>query len=301
MIMPSWDLKHEMSPSHGITAEDKMLARKEKNAVDFVQNYSKLWCKCLKDTIRSLEKRAILENDCMRATAKVFQGLMTGVSATPEAPLSEEIIQFSRLIGEQAKETELHNTKRYRELIEVLKRQRTEFAKTREVLKAKWKADVKRMVDAESALFKAKSNYFKCCQTGVKLREDLATAQATLNDSQANLMAAATTTSLASPMPLPPINGAASGSPSTASAVTATTSVASASTDNGLDGSTSASSASASASIAYTSPSPVDPALMNAVVKHKAKVERLERQLGDNDKKVGCSCISNAFYFSFSK
>ncbi|KAH9281647.1 Rho GTPase-activating protein 29 [Echinococcus granulosus] len=270
---------------HGITAEDKMLARKEKNAVDFVQNYSKLWCKCLKDTIRSLEKRAILENDCMRATAKVFQGLMTGVSATPEAPLSEEIIQFSRLIGEQAKETELHNTKRYRELIEVLKRQRTEFAKTREVLKAKWKADVKRMVDAESALFKAKSNYFKCCQTGVKLREDLATAQATLNDSQANLMAAATTTSLASPMPLPPINGAASGSPSTASAVTATTSVASASTDNGLDGSTSASSASASASIAYTSPSPVDPALMNAVVKHKAKVERLERQLGDNDKK----------------
>lgn len=164
--------------------------------------------------------------------------------------------------------------------LQVLKRQRTEFAKTREVLKAKWKADLKRMVDAESALFKAKSAYFKCCQAGVKLREDLATAQATLDDSQASLRAAATAAPISSPMPLPPINGAASGSPATVSAVTATTSALSASTDSGLDG-------SAPVSAAYAPPPPLDPALMNAVVKHKAKVERLERQLGDNDKKVG--------------
>ncbi|VDM30432.1 unnamed protein product [Hydatigera taeniaeformis] len=257
-------------PSHGITAEDKLLARKEKNAVDFVQNYSKLWCKCLKDTIRSLEKRAILENDCMRATAKVFQGLMTSVGAT---------------VVEQAKETELHNTKRYRELIEVLKRQRTEFAKTREVLKAKWKADLKRMLDTESALFKAKSAYFKCCQAGVKLREDLATAQATLDDSQANLRAAATAAPLSSPMPLPPINGAASGSPAAASAVNTTASMPPVSADSDLDNPFPASSISAPISTVYAPPPPLDPALMNAVVKHKAKVERLERQLGDNDKK----------------
>ncbi|VDK35152.1 unnamed protein product [Taenia asiatica] len=176
----------------------------------------------------------------------------------------------------------------------VLKRQRTEFAKTREVLKAKWKADLKRMVDAESALFKAKSAYFKCCQAGVKLREDLATAQATLDDSQTNLRAAATAAPLSSPMPLPPINGAASGSSATVSAVTATTSVLSASTDSGLDGSAPASSVSAPVSTAYTPPPPLDPALMNAVVKHKAKVERLERQLGDNDKKVPISVPCNA-------
>ncbi|KAL5965335.1 hypothetical protein TSMEX_006929 [Taenia solium] len=205
---------------------------------------------------------------------------------------------FSTQIVEQAKETELHNTKRYRELIEVLKRQRTEFAKTREVLKAKWKADLKRMVDAESALFKAKSAYFKCCQAGVKLREDLATAQATLDDSQTSLRAAATAAPLSSPMPLPPINGAASGSSATVSAVTATTSVLSASTDSGLDGSAPAGSVSAPVSTAYAPPPPLDPALMNAVVKHKAKVERLERQLGDNDKKVGYSCINKTFYFS---
>ncbi|KAM3183069.1 hypothetical protein ACTXT7_011075 [Hymenolepis weldensis] len=86
---------------HGITAEDLLLASKDKNAVDFVQTYSKTWCKCLKDTIRTLEKRAIYENDCMRATAKLFQGLLTSVSATPEAPLSAEIIQFSRLVSTQ--------------------------------------------------------------------------------------------------------------------------------------------------------------------------------------------------------
>uniref|UniRef100_A0A5K3ELM3 Rho-GAP domain-containing protein n=1 Tax=Mesocestoides corti TaxID=53468 RepID=A0A5K3ELM3_MESCO len=251
---------------HGITLEDKLLASKDKNAVDFVQNYSKLWCKCLKDTIRSLEKRAIYENDCMRATVKLFQSLGSSVAATPEAPLSEEILRFSSLVVEQAKETELHNSKRYRELIEVLKRQRTEFAKTREVLKAKWKADVKRMVDAETALFKAKSAYFNRCQAGVKLREDLAAAQAILNESQAGLVAAST----ANPSPAvpPPPSGAAPTNGGLAPGISA-----------------SAESVSDNPTIGTTQSPPVDPALFNAVVKYKGKVERLEKQLGDNDKK----------------
>ncbi|VDN98600.1 unnamed protein product [Rodentolepis nana] len=208
----------------------------------------------------------------MRATAKLFQGLLTSVSATPEAPLSAELIQFSRLIIDQAKETELHNTKRYRELIEVLKRQRTEFAKTREVLKAKWKVDLKRMVDAESALFKAKSAYFKCCQTGVRLREDLTTAQATLNESQASLLAAATAPPPAS---APAVNGASSGHSASTNAIFG-------STENGIENCNTFSSSTS----AFTPHSTVDPSLMNAVVKQKAKVEKLEKQLGDNDKKV---------------
>ena len=138
------------------------------------------------------------------------------------------------------------------------------------------------MVDAESALFKAKSAYFKCCQAGVKLREDLSTAQSTLDESQATLVAAAAA-------PPPSTNGGASS----AVATTATSAV-SASTDSGLDGSASASSASA-ASSAFVPPSPVDPGLMNTVVKQKAKVERLEKQLGDNDKKVSL-CLNSCHY-----
>ena len=129
------------------------------------------------------------------------------------------------------------------------------------------------MVDAESALFKAKAAYFKCCQAGVKLREDLGTAQSTLDESQATLVAAATA-------PPPSVNGGAGSAPTTAAISTV-----SASSDSGLDGSASASSASATSG-AFVPPSPVDPALMNTVVKQKVKVERLEKQLGDNDKKV---------------
>ncbi|KAM7536615.1 hypothetical protein Aperf_G00000084555 [Anoplocephala perfoliata] len=342
-----------MPSGHGITAEDKLLARKDKNAVDFVQTYSKTWCKCLKDTIRTLEKRAIYENDFMRTTSKLFQGLLTSVSSMVGIPASLFLTDFcvargpfisrdypvqsptlkmfdkptlSRALSylekskesfvalltlsevnevndddhhhltdvmpvyeyvrpstdldliDQAKETELHNTKRYRELIEVLKRQRTEFAKTREVLKSKWKADVKRMVDAESALFKAKSAYFKCCQAGVRLREDLTSAQASLDESQANLLAAAT-----APSPLT-TSGATVNGGLFASASASSTAATSSSAENGPDGST-AHSSSVSSGAAYTPPSPVDPALMNAVTKYKLKVEKLERQLGDNDKK----------------
>lgn len=135
------------------------------------------------------------------------------------------------------------------------------------------------MVDAESALFKAKSAYFKCCQAGVRLREDLTIAQASLDESQASLMAAATAPSL------PPTGTSVNGG-SSAPASASFTTAASGSTENGQDGSTTYSS-SVSAGTAYTPPSTIDPALMNAAVKYKAKVEKLERQLGDNDKKVG--------------
>nr|CUU98964.1 hypothetical transcript [Hymenolepis microstoma] len=183
-------------------------------------------------------------------------------------------------IIDQAKETELHNTKRYRELIEVLKRQRTEFAKTRDVLKAKWKADLRRMVDAESALFKAKSAYFKCCQTGVRLREDLTTAQATLNESQASLLAAATAPP---PISVPTVNGASAGYSSSTNTIFG-------SAENSIENSNTFSSSTS----AFTPPSTVDPSLMNAVVKQKAKVEKLEKQLGDNDKKVMLICYSHS-------
>ncbi|KAL7057871.1 hypothetical protein AAHC03_016493 [Spirometra sp. Aus1] len=240
---------------HGISEEDKLLSRKDKNAVDFVLNYSKLWCKCLKDLVVSLEKRALYENECMRAVCKLFQGLESGFTSTNGAPLCEETLQLSRMMIEQAKEIELHNTKRCRELLEVLNRQRTEFTKTRKFLKTKWKADVKRMVDAESALFKSKAAYFSRCQTGVKLREELATAQALLNEMQANLVATCTAPS----SPLSPGGNSGTTAPGGAEAGS--------SVESGLDA------------------TPAGPALMNQVVKQKAKVERLEKQLADNDKK----------------
>lgn len=107
------------------------------------------------------------------------------------------------------------------------------------------------MVDTESALFKAKSSYFSRCQTGVKLREELGGAQSSLNEMQASLVAAYA----ASPPPTSAMNGASPSGFAT-------------STESGLE-----------------SAAP-DPGLMNQVVKQRAKVERLERQLADNDKKV---------------
>ncbi|VDD74076.1 unnamed protein product [Mesocestoides corti] len=122
------------------------------------------------------------------------------------------------------------------------------------------------MVDAETALFKAKSAYFNRCQAGVKLREDLAAAQAILNESQAGLVAAST----ANPSPAvpPPPSGAAPTNGGLAPGISA-----------------SAESVSDNPTIGTTQSPPVDPALFNAVVKYKGKVERLEKQLGDNDKK----------------
>ncbi|CAH8517471.1 unnamed protein product [Schistosoma intercalatum] len=75
-----------------------------------------------------------------------------------------------------------------RSLITVLNRQRTLFEKTRKFLKDKWKVDVKRMLDAENSFFKRKTTYYQRCQTGVKLREKLATAQNLLNELSASLM-----------------------------------------------------------------------------------------------------------------
>ncbi|VDN13463.1 unnamed protein product [Dibothriocephalus latus] len=143
--------------------------------------------------------------------------------------------------------------------LQVLNRQRTEFTKTRKFLKTKWKADVKRMVDAESALFKSKAAYFSRCQTGVKLREELATAQSLLNEMQANLVGTYT-----SAPPISPLSPGAGASGPAASGAEAGSSM-----ESGLDGTAAVQT------------------LMNQVAKQKAKVERLEKQLAENDKKVG--------------
>ncbi|VEL08088.1 unnamed protein product [Protopolystoma xenopodis] len=72
----------------------------------------------------------------------------------------------------------------------VLTRQRVEFTKTRKYLKDCWKAEVKRMIDAENSLMKIKSAYIQRCQTGIKLREELALAQSLLNETLATAAAA---------------------------------------------------------------------------------------------------------------
>ncbi len=143
------------------------------------------------------------------------------------------------------------------------------------------------MVDAESALFKARSAYFSRCQTGVKLREELAAAQSSLTESQTALVASypgppsqqpPTTPSSASAGPSGG-GGFASGSPLPAPH---------------SNGGGSSNSTQLAAAVAGTpadadtcTTTTADPGLMNLVVKQKAKVDRLEKQLADNDKKVG--------------
>ncbi|VDP47986.1 unnamed protein product [Schistosoma mattheei] len=48
----------EIELGSGVSEEDTKLAKNDKNAVDFVFDYCKLWCKTCKDLVLTLEKRA---------------------------------------------------------------------------------------------------------------------------------------------------------------------------------------------------------------------------------------------------
>ncbi|TGZ74269.1 hypothetical protein CRM22_001012 [Opisthorchis felineus] len=259
---------------HGVSEEDKALSRRHRHPVEFAFDYSKLWCKSCKDIVLGLEKRAYAENEAVRSIAKQFLALEASVSAVNGAPMKQETIRLAHMMVEHSKEVELHNTKRCRELLEVLTRQRTNFERTRKYLKDKWKTDFKRLVDAENSLFKTKAAYYQRCQTGVKLREELAAAQimydeintlsATSAAPTSNTSAAQNTTGVASSNPASSSNSntqTAGSAPNLApeSEVPITADVSSTS---GAGGSTS-----------------------TQLAKQRAKVERLEKQLSDNDKK----------------
>ncbi|KAL3314183.1 Rho GTPase-activating protein 29 [Cichlidogyrus casuarinus] len=240
----------EFHSGHGVAEEDRMLARKDKNAVEFAFNYSKAWCKFCKDLVFSLEKRAQYESDYMRNIGKQFQNLENILNSSTGAPMVNECLNMSRIIVEQCKDLEQNNSKRYRELTEVINRQRTEFARTRKFLKDKWKSDVKRMVDSESALAKTRSSYFQKCQTGSKLREDLAQAQTLLNDLQNQETTAAglfPNSSTSVPVSIAPDSNSSQGNEDAPSADIA--------------------------------------ALTNQITKQRSKVDSLEKKLADNDKK----------------
>ncbi|RTG84048.1 uncharacterized protein DC041_0006461 [Schistosoma bovis] len=128
------------------------------------------------------------ENESTRIIMKQFQILESSTTNQNGAPYKKQTLNLCRMMIEHCKEIEANNSKRCRELLEVLNRQRTLFEKTRKFLKDKWKADVKRMLDAENSLFKTKTTYYQRCQAGVKLREELATAQNLLNELSASLM-----------------------------------------------------------------------------------------------------------------
>ncbi|CAH8648559.1 unnamed protein product [Schistosoma rodhaini] len=186
----------------------------------------------------------------------------------------------------------------------VLNRQRTLFEKTRKFLKDKWKADVKRMLDAENSLFKTKTTYYQRCQAGVKLREELATAQNLLNELTASLMqsssvsfssALSSSTSTGTTTPsssfssvtiMPPTQTNVSGLPVYSTGT---------SYSSNLISSTVGSNANLTqdlmndSNIGESNPSNTTSSLStstsNQVAKQRVKVERLEKQLGDNDKK----------------
>ncbi|VDP70142.1 unnamed protein product [Echinostoma caproni] len=263
---------------HGVSEEDKLLSRKDKNAIDFAFNYSKLWCKSCKDLVLGLEKRAYAENEACRAIVKHFQAFETNLNSVNGAPMKTQTLSLARMMVDHCKETEMHNTKRCRELLEVLTRQRTLFEKTRKFLKDKWKADVKRMLDAENSLIKTKSAYYQRCQTGVKLREELAMAQNQLNEMNAGLVASGlgsgSTSGPVSPGPGSVASGQTTSLVNTSSGTTQSQTVGStASLTQDITDSAPDSTATSSSSTS------------NQVAKQRAKVERLEKQLSDNDKK----------------
>ncbi|THD23949.1 RhoGAP [Fasciola hepatica] len=269
----------EIEFGHGVSEEDKLLSRKDKNAIDFAFNYSKLWCKSCKDLVLGLEKRAYAENEACRAIVKHFQAFETNLNSLVGAPMKTQRLSLARMLIDHCKETETHNTKRCRELLEVLTRQRTLFEKTRKFLKDKWKSDVKRMLDAENSLIKTKSAYYQRCQTGVKLREELAMAQNQLNEMNAGMPVVTGSgpgipSGSISPGPTSP--GQGQSAPITNSPMGAN------------QGQTVGSTASLTQDIADSAPDSAatsTSSTSNQVAKQRAKVERLEKQLSDNDKK----------------
>uniref|UniRef100_A0A3Q0KNL3 Rho-GAP domain-containing protein n=1 Tax=Schistosoma mansoni TaxID=6183 RepID=A0A3Q0KNL3_SCHMA len=294
----------EIELGSGVSKEDTKLAKNDKNAIDFVFDYCKLWCKTCKDLVLTLEKRATAENESTRIIMKQFQLLESNTINQNGAPYKKQTLNLCRMMIDHCKEVETNNSKRCRELLEVLNRQRTLFEKTRKFLKDKWKADVKRMLDAENSLFKTKTTYYQRCQAGVKLREELATAQNLLNELTASLMQSSsvsfsgalsssastgTTTpssSFSSVTIMPPTQTNVSGLP----VYTTGTSYSS-----NLMGSTVGSNANLTqdlmndSNIGESNPSNTTSSLStstsNQVAKQRVKVERLEKQLGDNDKK----------------
>ncbi|CAL8075847.1 unnamed protein product [Calicophoron daubneyi] len=159
---------------------------------------------------------------------------------------------------------------------QVLTRQRTLFERTRKFLKDKWKTDIKRMLDAENSLIKTKSAYYQRCQTGVKLREELASAQNLLNELNA---------STGANPPMPTAVGSAGStinSPTLPQANSGSAVVAGA----GGGGSSVGSTASLTQDIPeLAADAGSSSTTSNQVAKQRAKVERLEKQLSDNDKK----------------
>ncbi|KAF8561756.1 hypothetical protein P879_02333 [Paragonimus westermani] len=270
-----------MAEWHGVSEEDKALSRRDKNAIEFAFNYSKLWCKSCKDIVLGLEKRAYAENEACRAIVKQFQTLEASVTTVNGAPMKQQTLMLARMMVDHCKEMETHNTKRCRELLEVLTRQRTLFEKTRKYLKDKWKAEVKRMLDAENVLIKTKSGYYQRCQTGVKLREELAAAQNLLNElsaSMSNIPSAAGTLQ-------PGTSSTLSGGSNMSSPLQSTTVSSSNSGVNQTAGSAVSLVQEGSDVSADVNPTLAGTATSTQVAKQKAKVERLEKQLSDNDKK----------------
>ncbi|CAH8648526.1 unnamed protein product [Schistosoma rodhaini] len=235
---------------------------------------------------------------------KQFQLLESNTINQNGAPYKKQTLNLCRMMIDHCKEVETNNSKRCRELLEVLNRQRTLFEKTRKFLKDKWKADVKRMLDAENSLFKTKTTYYQRCQAGVKLREELATAQNLLNELTASLMqsssvsfssALSSSTSTGTTTPsssfssvtiMPPTQTNVSGLPVYSTGT---------SYSSNLISSTVGSNANLTqdlmndSNIGESNPSNTTSSLStstsNQVAKQRVKVERLEKQLGDNDKK----------------
>ncbi|CAH8633838.1 unnamed protein product [Schistosoma bovis] len=290
----------EIELGSGVSEEDTKLAKNDKNAVDFVFDYCKLWCKTCKDLVLTLEKRATAENESTRIIMKQFQILESSTTNQNGAPYKKQTLNLCRMMIEHCKEIEANNSKRCRELLEVLNRQRTLFEKTRKFLKDKWKVDVKRMLDAENSLFKTKTTYYQRCQAGVKLREELATAQNLLNELSASLMQSSSvsfsgtststgttpSSSFSSVTIMPPTQTNVSGLPvytagnSYSSNLVSSTAGSNANLTQDLmnDSNIGESNLSNPTSSLSTSTS-------NQVAKQRVKVERLEKQLGDNDKK----------------
>ncbi|CAH8660512.1 unnamed protein product [Schistosoma rodhaini] len=294
----------EIELGSGVSEEDTKLAKNDKNAIDFVFDYCKLWCKTCKDLVFTLEKRATAENESTRIIMKQFQLLESNTINQNGAPYKKQTLNLCRMMIDHCKEVETNNSKRCRELLEVLNRQRTLFEKTRKFLKDKWKADVKRMLDAENSLFKTKTTYYQRCQAGVKLREELATAQNLLNELTASLMqsssvsfssALSSSTSTGTTTPsssfssvtiMPPTQTNVSGLPVYSTGT---------SYSSNLISSTVGSNANLTqdlmndSNIGESNPSNTTSSLStstsNQVAKQRVKVERLEKQLGDNDKK----------------